>query len=156
MTIIFSDTWSEHLNRVRSLLSKLSSANLVINLTKCEFVKAKVQYLSYVIGQGDVVRPLAKVETICNLPTPKTKRELRRFLGMIGYYRKFITNFTTILSSHWSIKKNVKFAWNEKCKVVFKQLKAIFCCDSPDFVTWNASVHTVQKPAYNFSSHYTL
>lgn len=85
--VIFSDTWHAHLSQLNSVFTRLEDASLVLNLTKCEFVKAQVQYLGYIVGHGRVCPPLSKVEAISNLSQPQNRRELQRFLGMIGYYR---------------------------------------------------------------------
>ncbi|XP_076057230.1 uncharacterized protein LOC143034764 [Oratosquilla oratoria] len=72
--VVYSDTWQDHLDRLTLLFDKLVSANLVLNLTKCEFVQAKVHYLGYVIGQGELAPPQAKVEAILRIPAPQTKK----------------------------------------------------------------------------------
>ncbi|XP_076059649.1 uncharacterized protein LOC143036286 [Oratosquilla oratoria] len=77
--VVYSDTWQDHLDRLSLLFDKLVSANLVLNLTKCEFVQAKVHYLGYVIGQGELAPPQAKVEAILRIPVPQTKKEIRSF-----------------------------------------------------------------------------
>ena len=59
-------------------------------------MKAHVQYLGYIVGQGKVCPPLSKVEAIAKVPRPENRRGLQRFLGMIGHYRRFATNFFLI------------------------------------------------------------
>ncbi|KAG1926184.1 gag-pol fusion protein [Pimephales promelas] len=81
--IVFSETWEEHLVRLRALLTRLIEACLTVNLAKCEFAKATVRYLGKEVGQGKV-RPLqAKVLAIQQFPSPSTKKELMRYLGML-------------------------------------------------------------------------
>lgn len=73
-------------------------AQLTVNLAKCEFAKATVTYLGKVVGQ-EVVRPVdAKVVAIQRFPVPLIKKDLMRFLGMVGYYRSFCRNFSTIVA----------------------------------------------------------
>lgn len=96
--VIHSATWSDHLKQIEELFTRLSSANFTINLAKCEFGKARVTYLGKVVGGGEVRPVEAKVEAICNFPVPGTRRELRRFLGMVGYYRAFCKNFASVVS----------------------------------------------------------
>ena len=136
--VIYSDTWDEHMKRLKALLTSLSSANLVVKLAKCEFVQATVQYLGYIIGQGVVAPPTAKIKGINDLPVPTCKKELRRFIGMVGYYRMFINNFAGLLSSLTDLlKKGVKFEWTPRCNEAFTQLKGVLCCQpvlqAPDF-----------------------
>ena len=69
---------------------------LTVNLSKCEFGKAIVTFSGHVVGQGCVKTIDAKVQAINEFPTPVGKRQLKRFLGMAGYYRKFCPNFSAI------------------------------------------------------------
>lgn len=82
--VVFSDTWPEHVHRLGALLDRFSNAALTVNLAKCEFAQATVTYLGKVVGQGKVCPVRAKVLAIDNYPPPKSKKDLMRFLGMIG------------------------------------------------------------------------
>ncbi|KAL1281191.1 hypothetical protein QQF64_015791 [Cirrhinus molitorella] len=76
---------------------RLSAESLTLNLKKCEFAKASVTYLGKQVGNGQV-RPLdGKIAAILEYPIPTTRRELRRFLGMVGYYRCFCKNFSSVV-----------------------------------------------------------
>lgn len=90
--VIYSDAWEEHLARVNSLFIQLSDAQLTANLAKCEFVRATVIYLGKVVGQGKVCTVQAKVSAVEEYPAPTTKKELQRFLGLVGYYRGYCRN----------------------------------------------------------------
>ncbi len=94
--VVYSQTRDEHIVQIRALFDQFVKANLTVNLLKCEFAKATVVYLGKVVGQGQVLPVRAKVETIDNYPTPTTKKELMRFLGMVGFYRCFCRNFSTV------------------------------------------------------------
>ncbi len=84
--VIYSACWKDHLNSLNQVFCRLSGTLLTLNLTKCEFEKAVVTYLGKKVGQGQV-RPIEeKVAAILNFPTPTNKRELRRFLGMSGFF----------------------------------------------------------------------
>lgn len=124
--VVYSDTWKQHITRLRALFERLTKANLTINLVKSEFVKAQVTYLGHVVGHG-VVKPVqAKVEAVLNFPAPQNRRELMRYLGMAGYYRKFCRNFSDIVSPLTNLlKKHVKFIWDESCQRAFEKIKAI-------------------------------
>ena len=91
--ILCSDSWDQHLLLIRKFFDRLSDAKLTINLVKSEFVKATVTFLGHIVGQGQVKPIEAKVEIINNFPRPNGKRQLMRYLGMVGYYRKFCPNF---------------------------------------------------------------
>ena len=136
--IVFSDTLEDHMISLRHLFQKLSDANLVVNLKKSEFGKAKVTYLGHVVGQGQVAPRQAKVEAIVNFAEPKTKRELLRFLGMSGFYRRFCENYSTVAMPLTNLLKNrVKFEWTKDCQEAFDKLKGILASSpvlmAPDF-----------------------
>ena len=120
--IIYSDSWSYHLQRIRKFFDRLSKAKLTVNHAKTEFCHATVTFL----GQGQVKPLKAKVNAISEFPVPKCKRQLMRFLGMAGYYRKFCKNFSGIAEPLTNLlKKSTKFKWNDKCQDAFDRLKAI-------------------------------
>ena len=124
--VIYSDTWEEHLERVRALFDRLIWARLTINLAKCEFAKATVTYLGKVVGQGEV-RPIhAKVLAIQAFPVPSTKQELLRFLGMAGYYRGFCANFASVVAPLTELlKADVKYVWSTLCQQAFDKVKSL-------------------------------
>ena len=124
--VIFTDSWEDHLQTIELFFKKLSDANLTINLAKSEFCCATVMYLGHIIGQGQVKPIDAKIKSISEFPVPTSKKQLMRFLGMAGYYRKFCPNFATIsepLTNLLSKKNN--FKWDNECQQSFNKLKAI-------------------------------
>jgi len=124
--VLCSQTWDSHIAQVRSLFSKLSEANLTVNLKKSGFGQATIEYLGHVVGQGRVRPVEAKVEAIQNLPSPKNRREVQRYLGMVGYYRKFCKNFADIVLPLTDLtKQNMPFVWSEDCQRAFDSIKAI-------------------------------
>lgn len=124
--IVYSQTWEQHISQLRQLFQKLSEAKLTVNLVKSEFCHASVTYLGHVVGQGQVQPLKAKVEAIENYPAPTNKKALMRFLGMVGYYRKFCPNFSDIASPLTDLlKKNVKFLWTNQCENAFQKIKSI-------------------------------
>ena len=92
----------------------------------CEFGKATVTYLGRVVGGGQV-RPLdAKVSAICNFPAPADRKELRRFLGMVGYYRGFCENFSSVVAPLTDLlSPKVMYQWTEQCQKAFENIKAL-------------------------------
>ncbi|PIK56379.1 hypothetical protein BSL78_06753 [Apostichopus japonicus] len=124
--IVYSQTWEQHMSQLRQLFQKLSEAKLTVNLTKSEFCHASVTYLGHVVGQGQVKPLKAKVEAIEQYPAPTNKKALMRFLGMVGYYRKFCPNFSDIASPLTDLlKKNVTFRWTDECERAFHKIKSI-------------------------------
>lgn len=125
--LLFSHSWEDHVIQLSMLFSRLSEANLVINLGKSEFVKSHALYLGYVVGQGQIVPPRAKVQVILDFPNPKNRRDIQRFLGMVGYYRKFIHDFSKLAAPLTDLlsKRISKFNWTENCEKAFCALKNI-------------------------------
>ena len=108
--IVYINSWEDHLRQIRALFDRLTEANLTVNLVKSEIAHAHVIFLGHVVGQGQV-RPIqAKVEAIEKFPTPTTRKQLMRFLGMAGYYRRFCPNFSeTVAPLTNLLSKKVKF-----------------------------------------------
>ena len=124
--VTVGDTWALHLSRLAALFERLQAANLTVNLAKCEFAKATVTYLGKVVGQGEVRPVRAKVMAIDNFPPPVTKKELMRFLGMVGYYRSFCFNFSTVVAPLTNLLKGkAQFVWTDECQGAFDNVKLL-------------------------------
>ncbi len=126
--VCYADTWGDHLQTIDEVFRRLSDANLTLNLAKCEFGCATVTYLGKEVGSGQV-RPLnSKIQAILDFPVPKTRRELRRFLCMTGYYRCFCKNFSVVASPLTGLLcKAVSFKWTPECQSAFEALKTLLC-----------------------------
>ena len=92
--IIYSKEWDQQIKTIRDFFEKLSKAKLTINLAKSVFCHATFSFLGHVVGQGQVKPFEDKVKAFSDFPVPTCKRQLLRFLGMAGYYRKFCDNFS--------------------------------------------------------------
>jgi len=136
--IIYNNTWKEHLTTIRKFFDRLTDANLTINLSKSEFCRAYVTFLGHIVGHGRVKTINAKVKAISEFPVPVNRKQLMRFLGMAGYYRKFCSNFSDVVEPLTNLlKKKNKFLWTGKCQEAFDRLKAILesapVLKAPDF-----------------------
>ena len=126
--VLHSFSWSSHLELIHTVFHRLRDASLTLNLAKCEFGKATVTYLGKQVGQGQVRPVEAKIEAIVEFPTPKTKREVRRFLGMAGYYRSFCRNFSDVVLPLTNLLRNTTdFVWSVDCETAFQNAKALLC-----------------------------
>ena len=124
--VIFTDSWEDHVQTIELVFDRLQHANLTVNLAKCHFGQAKVTYLGHIVGGGQIAPIDAKVATIVEFPQPTTRKELRRFLGMAGYYRRFCANFATIAAPLTTLlQKATSFKWEAKCENAFKMLKGM-------------------------------
>jgi len=93
--VIHSPTWEQHLEDLERTFKKLRDAGLTVKKRKCHFAGATVSFLGHIVGKGEVRPQEAKVEAIQSYQMPKTKKDLRAFLGLVGYYRKFIPRFSS-------------------------------------------------------------
>ena len=126
--VLHSESWDEHLKSLDQVFDRLAGAALTLNLGKCEFAKAVVTYLGKQVGQSQVRPVEAKITAIVDFPSPTNKRELRRFLGMAGYYHGFCPNFSTIvtpLTNLLSCKE--KFVWSPEGVTAFDSVKDLLC-----------------------------
>uniref|UniRef100_A0A8C5DBJ5 Gypsy retrotransposon integrase-like protein 1 n=1 Tax=Gouania willdenowi TaxID=441366 RepID=A0A8C5DBJ5_GOUWI len=136
--VAYSNTWAEHLDILYVIFEKLKQASLTLNLAKCDFGRATVTYLGKQVGQGQVRALADKVQAIFSFPIPQNRRELRRFLGMAGYYRGFCKNFAEVVAPLTSLTSPSKpFVWSPACQAAFESAKALLCSapvlTAPDF-----------------------
>ena len=96
ISLFFSNSFEEHLNRLHSIFSRISSAGLKFNPKKCNFFKSKINYVGHVVSSQGVQTDPQKIEKVKNWPQPNNIDELRQFLGFAGYYRRFIHNYAKI------------------------------------------------------------
>ena len=94
--VVFSSSCEEHLTHLHKILSCLQVANLTIKMSKCQFGRAKVHYLGHVFGGGQVTPDPQKLNAVRDYLTPVSKKQVRAFLGLAGYYCRFVSHFSTI------------------------------------------------------------
>ena len=122
--IIYSRSEKEHLEHLEEIFTRLKKAGLKLKLEKCCFFKKHIQYLGHLIS-ADGIQPLPeKLESIAKMPAPKNPKEVKQFLRLVGYYRKFVPRFADIsrVLTHLT-KKNVEFKWTPECENCFQILK---------------------------------
>ena len=122
--LIFSPDMETHLEHLRSLFVKLREADLKLKEVKCNFLKKHIQYLGHIIS-GKGITPLPeKLESIQKILPPKTPKEVKQFLGLIGYYHKFVPRFSDLAQPLNALtRKNVAFEWTPVCQESFEMLK---------------------------------
>ncbi|GKA17040.1 putative reverse transcriptase domain-containing protein [Tanacetum coccineum] len=126
--LIYSKNKKEHEEHLKAILELLKKEELYAKFSKCEFWIPKVQFLGHVIdSQGIRVDP-AKIESIKYWASPKTPTEIQQFLGLAGYYRRFIEGFLKIAKSMTKLtQKGVKFDWGDKQEAAFQLIKQKLC-----------------------------
>ena len=128
--VIFSASWSEHLKHLRAVLQRLREAGLTVKPRKCQFGMKQCSYLGHIVGSGVVQPELPKLQAVESFPTPQTKKQVRGFLGLTGYYRKFIPNYAEVASPLTDLTKKsapTRVVWTEACEVAFQVLKKSLC-----------------------------
>ena len=122
---LYSETLEQHKIDVENIITRLKEFNLKIKPSKCKFARSKIEYLSHVIENGTIKPNPAKTAAVNNARRPKTVKQVQAFLGLVGYYRKFIKNCSGIASPLIKLtEKNTDFNWSEECESAFKQLKS--------------------------------
>ncbi|GAU51867.1 hypothetical protein TSUD_416510 [Trifolium subterraneum] len=122
--LIYSKDPQEHAEHLRIVLNILREKQLYAKFSKCEFWLSEVQFLGHVISQGGVSVDPSKVEAVLNWERPRTVSEIRSFLGLAGYYRRFILGFSEIaLPLTRLTRKGAAFVWDELCENIFNLLK---------------------------------
>ena len=122
--IIYSRSEKEHLKHLEEIFIRLKAAGLKLKLEKCCFFKKHIQYLGHLISVEGIQPLPEKLESIAKMPAPKNPKEVKQFLGLVGYYRKFIPRFADISRVLTQLmKKDVEFKWTPECKNCFQILK---------------------------------
>ncbi|GJV03942.1 putative reverse transcriptase domain-containing protein [Tanacetum coccineum] len=126
--LIYSRNKEEHANHLRIILELLKKEKLYAKFSKCDFWIRIVQYLGHLIdNQGLHVDP-AKFKAVKNWTSPTTPTEICQFLGLVGYYRRFIKDFSKIAKSFTELtQKNRKYSWGEDQETAFQLLKQKLC-----------------------------
>jgi len=122
--LIYSKNREEHTNRLRMVLEVLREHQLYGKLSKCKFWIEEVQFLGHVISaQGIAVDP-SKIEIVLKWERPQTVTEVRSFLGLVGYYRRFVEGFSKMVSHLIQLtRKDQPFSWTDKCEECFEDMK---------------------------------
>lgn len=138
--VIFSATWEEHFGHLAEVFDRVKRAGLVVNAKKCQIAKPEVTYLGYVLGGGSIRPQVDKVQAILSCVPPTTKKSVRSFLGLSGWYRRFVPNFASraaVLTDLTRKSSPIRVKWTPECEQAFQDLKFCLCkspvLQSPDF-----------------------
>jgi hypothetical protein len=119
----FSKTLEDHLIDLEKLFNCVRIANLKLNISKCFFFKDKLNFLGYVITKEGLETDPAKIEKVKNFPTPTTVTQIKSFIGIASYYRRFINNFAAIARPLHNLTKKGQNTWNQESLEAFNKLK---------------------------------
>ncbi|KAD6453055.1 hypothetical protein E3N88_07760 [Mikania micrantha] len=122
--LVYSKSKKEHEEHLRAVLEILRQKKLYAKFSKCDFWLDKVAFLGHVISAEGIMMDPAKVEAITKWPVPTSVTEIRSFLGLAGYYRRFVEGFSKIvLPLTQLLRKGVKYSWNDEREKSFQELK---------------------------------
>src|SRR6266498_1816074 len=122
--LVYSRSAEEHEQHLRVVLDRLREHQLYAKFSKCEFWLTEVSFLGHVLSEQGVAVDPAKIEAVMDWPTPRNVPEIRSFLGLAGYYRRFIEGFSKISKPMTALlQKNAPFKWTEACEKSFQELK---------------------------------
>jgi len=165
--LVYSSTWTEHLQHLRTILDVLREHRLHLKRSKSSFATSSVHYLGHVITAEGVAMDTTKVAAVQSWPQPRSAHGLRGFLGLAGYYRRFIKDYGTIAAPLTQLLRKEGFRWSDTADAAVTALKAALCAAPvlhlPDFnatfiVDYNASgfgfgavLHQDENPIAFFS-----
>lgn len=121
--LIYSKNMQEHLEHVRLVLSTLRQHQLYMKRSKCSFAQTQLEYLGHIISDHGVSTDPSKTKAMLHWPTPTNVTELRGFLGLTGYYRKFLKHYGLIAKPFTQLLKKKMFQWDSVAQQAFEELK---------------------------------
>ncbi|KAC9469347.1 hypothetical protein E3N88_45779 [Mikania micrantha] len=126
--LIYSNNQEEHAKHLSLVMELLKNEELYVKFSKCDFWIREVQFLGHLVNEKGIHVDPAKIEAIKNWEAPKTPTEVRQFLGLAGYYKRFIEGFSKISQSLTSLThKDKKFYWGERQEAALNLLKQKLC-----------------------------
>lgn len=136
--VLYASSLQEHAIKFKKLAEKLRNSGLRLQPDKCEFLRKEVTYLGHIINKNGVKPDPKKLTAVKEFPTPRNSKNIKQFLGLGGYYRRFIPNFSKIAKPLTELlKKDANFEWTEKQQTAFDTLKTHLCSEPllqyPDF-----------------------
>ena len=122
--LVFSHSFAEHLQSLTEVFSRFRSAGLKLKAKKCQFAQKQVTFLGHVVSNRGLQPDARNLEKVRRWPTPRTATEVRAFIGLCSYYRRFIKNFSVIAAPlHILTHKGAIFKWTVDCEDAFQSLK---------------------------------
>ena len=126
--IIFSENELQHLEHLETIFSHLKEAGLKMKWSKCDFFKSEIHYLGHLISTEGISLLPNKLDCIQHMPAPRNMKEIKQFLGLTGYYRKFVSRFADISRPFTTLtKRDKKFEWTPAFQKSFDLLKETLC-----------------------------
>jgi hypothetical protein len=137
--LVYSRSWLDHLTHLRLVLQTLRSHQLFAKISKCSFAQDSISYFGHIISRTGVATDVENTKAMLAWPTPTSATELRGFLGLTGYYRKFVKGYGILAKPLTNLLTKKGFEWSEQAEIAFQQLKQAMSSTPvlalPDFQT---------------------
>lgn len=125
--ILTSNTFAEHIELLKEVHEQLSNANLTVNFRKCQFLRKSLKYLGYVVDSQGLRTSSEKIRSIVEYPQPKNATEIRRFVGLCSWFRRFISHFSALIKPLNELlkgrQKRQSISWNDQAEKSFREIK---------------------------------
>lgn len=121
--LVYSSSLDDHVTHLRAVLTILQEQKFYAKLSKCTFAKAQLDYLGHIISAQGVATDPSKTEAMLNWPTPTSFTELRGFLGLTGYYRRFVHRYGVLAKPLTLLLQQKSFQWTDAAQLAFRNLK---------------------------------
>ena len=122
--LIYSSSEEEHEYHLRLVLQRLREHQLYAKFSKCEFWLPQVAFLGHIVGKDGILVDPSEIEALKNWPRPASFSEVRSFLGLASYYRRFVEGFSKIAVPLTELtRKSLRFSWSNRCEASFQELK---------------------------------
>ena len=122
--LVFSRTLEDHLSHLNAVILRIDEVGLKLKPTKCKFAQRELEYLGHVVSRDGLKTNPRLIAAVKEFPTPLSAHDVRRYLGLASYYRRFIANFSRIARPlHQLTCKGAEFAWSPECEQAFRELK---------------------------------
>eukprot|EP00731_Ephydatia_muelleri_P028340 Em0019g1213a len=123
--VVFSVTFDQHLERLKMVFHHLAEAGLKLKPSKCHFAKSEIRYLGHIVSRQGIQADPDKTSAMISFPVPSDIKELRQFLGLTNYYRRFIKGYSSIAEPLHTLTRKTEggFKWNSECQNAFQHLK---------------------------------
>ena len=136
--VIYGKSLEDHASKLRALLGRLKQAGLALQREKCHFLKKDIAYLGHIISEDGEKTDPKKIEAVKNFPIPRRRKNIKQFLGLVGYYRRFIPQFAKIAKPlNFLLKGGIPFKWTKTQQAAFSTLRDISSSEPllqyPDF-----------------------
>jgi hypothetical protein len=122
---VHNETWGEHIQHLDAMFCKLREVNLKLNPSKCCFAAKAITFLGHMVSQEGIQPDPGKIAAVLHFPTPKNVTSIRSFLGLTGYYRKYVRGYSKLAGPLFELtRKDVAFVWDVGCEQAYQALKA--------------------------------